>query len=902
MPIDDPVKILVVDDLSDKLLVYRTVLEEPGVEIVCAQSGAEALMHLLHDEFAVVLLDVNMPIMDGFETAGLIRSRKRCAHTPIIFVTAHTDELHALRGYSYGAVDYMLSPIVPQILRTKVRVFLELFRLNRQVRRQAAKQLDQARHEHDRLAAVLENAADFVAQADVHGRITHVNRAGLSMLGYSDRTSKPRDVHTIQPNWASDLTANEGIPAAMSEGIWIGESALVHANGREIPVSQVIISHKNAAGEVDSLSFISRDISERKSSERAIAESERRYRQLVHSMPAAVYVCDAGGRVILHNEAARSLWGRTPEIGKELWCGSYRTYHADSRPIADAELPMVVALRDRRPVRGLELIIERPDGSRSHVLPHIEPLFNEKNELIGAVNMLVDITDRKRAESARSLLAAIVESTDDAVISETLDGTINSCNPGAERLYGYSQEELVAQPVASLIPTDRADEEARILEKIRSGERVQHFETIRLGKGGRRIDVSLSVSPIRDLDGKIIGASKIARDITERKRAELELKRHREHLEQLVRERTAELEASMQHLRLADRLASIGTLAAGLGHDMGNLLLPIRMRLDVLEQAELPEDAKADIQAIGSACEYLKQLAHGLRLFALNPDDTKASSELTDIPSLWKEIVPFLRNALPRDVELSSEFAENLPTVTMSQHALTQVMYNLVKNAGDALSGRSGGRVRVTTASAPAGGAVLLCVIDNGPGMTDEVRRRCLEPFFTTKTRGISTGLGLALVTGALRRVDGQLEIDSDSSGTTFRLSLPTREGRDQSRSDSSNASVPSARVVINDARIRSYAVSLLKSAGLRIVDSALDASTPDVIVINDQYRDSSDIQDFLNARPNARAIILAEPDGQATDRRLLFVGARPTSAALREAIRSLDIRELELARTGAAL
>src|SRR5262245_49622773 len=123
MPQNEPIKILVVDDLPEKILVYRSILEEPGQEVISAGSGPEALKHLLANDFAVILLDINMPGMDGFETASLIRNRKRCAHTPIIFVTAHADELYPLRGYAYGAVDYILTPVVPEILRSKVRVF-----------------------------------------------------------------------------------------------------------------------------------------------------------------------------------------------------------------------------------------------------------------------------------------------------------------------------------------------------------------------------------------------------------------------------------------------------------------------------------------------------------------------------------------------------------------------------------------------------------------------------------------------------------------------------------------------------------------------------------------------------------------------------------------------------------
>src|SRR5438552_16018118 len=172
-----PVKILVVDDRPEKLLVYRTVLDEPDYELVTARSGSEALRHVLDEDFAVILLDVNMPDMDGFETAGLVRTRRRSAHTPIIFITAYADDMHALKGYSYGAVDYILSPVVPAVLRSKVRVFVDLFRLNLLVKKQAAQQVAQAERERAETIAVLERATDFVARIDDGGRVLHLNVA-----------------------------------------------------------------------------------------------------------------------------------------------------------------------------------------------------------------------------------------------------------------------------------------------------------------------------------------------------------------------------------------------------------------------------------------------------------------------------------------------------------------------------------------------------------------------------------------------------------------------------------------------------------------------------------------------------------------------------------------------------
>ena len=151
---DDKVNILVVDDLPEKLLVYQAILEELGQDLVMARSGrGGAAGRCCKHDFAVILLDVNMPGMDGFETAALIRQRKRSAHTPIIFLTAFTDELRVAEGYALGAVDYISTPVVPEILRAKVKVFVDLFRMTQQVRRQAEEQIALAEERSKREAA-----------------------------------------------------------------------------------------------------------------------------------------------------------------------------------------------------------------------------------------------------------------------------------------------------------------------------------------------------------------------------------------------------------------------------------------------------------------------------------------------------------------------------------------------------------------------------------------------------------------------------------------------------------------------------------------------------------------------------------------------------------------------------
>jgi PAS domain S-box-containing protein len=244
------------------------------------------------------------------------------------------------------------------------------------------------------------------------------------------------------------------------------------------------------------------------------------YREVLEALPVAVYTTDADGRITFFNEAAAALWGQRPKLGHDQWCGTWRLYRPDGSPLPHDECPMAVTLKEGRAVRDVEAIAERPDGSRVPFLPFPTPLFDSSGALVGAVNMLMDLTDRRRAESYEQRLGAIVESSDDAIVSKDLMGIITSWNRGAERLFGYTADEVVGQSITILIPLDRRDEETMVLERIRRGERIDHFETVRRRRDGSLVEISLTVSPIRDAAGRIVGASKIARDITERKRAQ----------------------------------------------------------------------------------------------------------------------------------------------------------------------------------------------------------------------------------------------------------------------------------------------------------------------------------------------------------------------------------------------
>jgi PAS domain S-box-containing protein len=255
------------------------------------------------------------------------------------------------------------------------------------------------------------------------------------------------------------------------------------------------------------------------------AASEKGLHALLHALPVGVYTTDAAGRITFFNETAAAMWGRRPELNSEKWCGSWRMYWPDGTALPHDECPMAVAIKEERDRNGSgqEAVVERPDRTRVPFMAFPSILRDSAGEVIGAVNMFVDISERKRNEEIAQRLASIVDSSDDAIISKDLNGTIATWNKGAERIFGYAAEEVIGKPVTILIPPERLDEESSILERIRRGERVESFETVRMCRHGSLIDISLTVSPLKNAQGKIIGASKIARDITDRKRSEQQI-------------------------------------------------------------------------------------------------------------------------------------------------------------------------------------------------------------------------------------------------------------------------------------------------------------------------------------------------------------------------------------------
>jgi len=334
-----------------------------------------------------------------------------------------------------------------------------------------------------------------------------------------------------------------------------------------------------------------------------------------------------------------------------------------------------------------------------------------------------------------------------------------------------------------------------------------------------------------------------------------------------LQERILEVNRSNGRLRFADRMATIGTLAAGLGHDMGNLLLPVRMRLDTLEAMDLPDPARADIAAIREASSYLQRLASSLRLLALDSD--------AEVPS-----------ECSTRVQLSTDIPSDLRPVRMGKAGLTQVVFNLVQNAGDALRDRSDGTIVVSARDDPGRGTVLITVFDNGPGMTEEAKARCLEPFFTTKTRGLSTGLGLTLVSALMKRVQGTICIDSEAGiGTRIVLELPAAKAADTARPDGSPMRVI-ASVTLKDVRLAAHVRSILDSLEYDVTTG--DRNGADLWITEaDGNGEIEAARRFAASGPVRRAVVLGtSPLTPGDHDRVVYLDRALKASALRAQLR----------------
>jgi PAS domain S-box-containing protein len=501
------------------------------------------------------------------------------------------------------------------------------------------------------------------------------------------------------------------------------------------------------------------------------------FSDLLETLPDAIVAVDRDGTIIQANSQAQELFGydRNELIGQKvemLVPESYRRQHDHHRQNF-AETP-----KARRMGADLDFYGRRRNGSEFPVDISLSPVSTEHGTFV--LSAIRDISDRKRiAEELRraneelhrrtaeqlgeyrSRLASIIDSSDDAIIGRGLDGIITSWNKGAERMYGYTPEEVVGKHVSLLAPSDRPDEIPEILQKTARGESVEHYESVRVTKDGRHLNVSISVSPLRDAKGDIVGASAIARDITAQKKAE-------------------------GQLRQSQKMEAIGRLAGGVAHDFNNILGIISACTEFLrDRIDPAAELSHYVENIQKATERGSSLTRQLLAFSRT---STIQPRVLDLNERLKDISKLLRPLMGDDVEVLIVSKSPSAVVEADPGQLDQIVVNLAVNARDAMP-RGGKFILETRAmkfddafaeqhqALAAGKYVLLAVSDTGSGMDEATASRIFEPFFTTKEVGKGMGLGLATVYGIVKQSAGHILVYSEPGhGTTFKIYLPSAD------------------------------------------------------------------------------------------------------------------------------
>jgi PAS domain S-box-containing protein len=415
-----PVKILLVDDEPKNLTALETVLAADDRILVLAGSGPEALKQVLQEDFAVVLLDVHMPGMDGFETAELIRGRERSRETPIIFLTAAiSGDVFISRGYSIGAVDYIIKPLDPEMLRSKVNVFVELFRKTEQIRRQADALAETTAFLH----SVLEGATGYGIMAlDLDGKILSWNEGARRIFGYGyDEVVGQAGIgilHSAQDREAGRIAAL--LEQALRDGHAVSELDGVRKDGRRFSASLSVEQRLGGDGQISGYVAIAQDTTHLKAAERqrarliqeraARAEAERardRLQQLIDVLPEGILLAETDGRISMCNAAAVAILGRVPPDNDPWAFETMPRSHLDGIPCAPDELPLVRSVRHGEIVLGEQYLIQSAAaGETVPVLMNSAPLRDQDGIIIGGVSVFQDISPIKELERQKDAFLA----------------------------------------------------------------------------------------------------------------------------------------------------------------------------------------------------------------------------------------------------------------------------------------------------------------------------------------------------------------------------------------------------------------------------------------------------------------------------------------------------------------
>lgn len=513
-------KILIIDSSSDDRVTYQRVFDQgPDRRYITleAEGLADGLAVLREHQPDCVLLECCLPD-DSLASLRTLIAEGGADSLGIVVLAKTNDVQMAVAAMKAGAHDYLeKSHLTAAALLRAVNQAIERVAHHRQPGRQRD-QLgaeEKLRESEERYRSIVNQTVGGIAEVDLTGKFTTVNQRFCEITGYS-RHQLLGGMRMQDITHAEDLHAHlEKFQRLITDGTAFEiEKRYVCQDGSVVWVNNSVSAIRNAVGQLSSIAAVVIDITERKYIEQALRESENQMRIITNAMPALISYIDADCRYRFVNQTYTDWFGHTSAevIGK--------TMQEVLGEAAFAVLRFHVAAALAGTNETFEAETPYKDGGTRFIQATYTPDITADGTVKGFFVLVLDITERKRAVEAQSYLAAIIESSDDAVISKNLHGIITSWNHSAEKLFGYTAEEIIGKSVLVLLPPHLAEEETHILATVRRGQAIVRHETVRVRKDGTKIDISLTVSPIRNPAGEIIGASKIARDITEHKRHE----------------------------------------------------------------------------------------------------------------------------------------------------------------------------------------------------------------------------------------------------------------------------------------------------------------------------------------------------------------------------------------------
>jgi PAS domain S-box-containing protein len=621
------------------------------------------------------------------------------------------------------------------------------------------------------LAAIVESSDDAIITKNLNGIITSWNQGAERIFGYSPLEAIGQSVTMLMPPERVDEEPLILERIKRGERIRHYETVRRAKNGALVEISLTVSPLVDSEGKIIGASKIARDISREEHVHRRLRQSEEQFRVTLASIGDAVIATDRDGRMTFMNSAAEHLtgWKTRQALGVPL-DEAFKIVNEFSRKTA--ENPVNKVLQEGKVV-GLanHTVLISKDGTERPIDDSGAPIRGSAGDLMGVVLVFRDVTERRAAELTALRFAALVENSDDAIISKNLHGIITTWNEGAQRIFGYLPSEIIGRSIKVLIPPELRQQEDEILARLRRGERVYHFETIRVAKDGRHIPISLTISPIKDHEGNVIGASKIARDITERKQAEQALAEAKEklqsyagELERQVCERTSTLEKT---------IAELEAFSYSLSHDMRAPLRTIESFSEIVlkDYGEKIETKGADLlkKVIGAAKRMDKLILDLLEFTRVAR--APITTESADVQKIIQSIIHEREEFQPPRAEVKIETP--LLAVRGNEASLTQCFTNLLDNAVKFVAPNTIPRVRIY--SERRDGGVRLWIEDNGIGIDADGKPRLFQMFQRIHSEAYpGTGIGLAIVRKAVERMGGEAGVESKpGKGSRFWLQLP---------------------------------------------------------------------------------------------------------------------------------